>query len=747
MIEQQYYTSSEIGGYMGRTGHTTIAFSAGLSDAEISRIDTYLNAYQGANEHGGKTFRYMYSDGNFIILGESSPIMTGRSTYFIHNYIVPAGSDEWIQLAKNVHCITDVSFVAPFLHTQQIPTLPQLAEIPVADRKDSDASITDELARAGVDKASFQSLIGDIMEQLNERIAGRQHGVISVVLGGNEDEQTIRAKTLLRCILKCLPYGARRFLGFSYLYRGGALTPNCVLLIVENSKNGVQSQVSQRVYDFTCSSYAAGVKNPAGCYQTYLNAVIDRPSVLSELFEEMEQITSIANCHLQAKDTCVIAMLISHMYATGNKLVPISSEVYENTLRSGGEWAGELGARGSRVLLNVFKSYLSDCIRFGARPNIEVMNFCADFFRHSFGDEFMAEIAGLLEQINEFSGVPRCVAEWAASLDCSRAFFAELATGNSKFMQNYISVGLSSCRDFDSLMTRSGNMMRSAVNEAMKASVAGSIRNQAIRIFSELSEKERIQTMLYLDDASSSSDEAAGVIFGSLLDKFYYRAGIEPADVFSVDEMYTLSRLSNRHRVKTDPSGSNELINLLSELTSWHKGKAVNETELFARLSSPACEHDMGAAVRWADRLIGSAMEKTFVDSRTYELLWLRHGGFAMPRNLTRERFRMMLNHISRWPDRNMLKFLRWVIDEKAAPPKKGGAITKLFGKKEEAGSDEGYLRLYKCCLAGTIDFINSKSAVYAKEKDTRKIVEAVGCDAFCEEHARFAEAVKKLFR
>jgi len=217
-LQQQMYTRERGGIFHATDGYDTIAISDGLDHALVKK---YLHPFcmyhapKSLSERGEKA-PSLYPEAVTLFQPETGELIIGqavfvpadftgsRSTYFMHNYIVPASrKDEWIKHSEKLFQITD--FQTSY-NTGLGKILPEREVLAYGSR--DILSVKNELLEAiGITEEQFKQLLFAVMSS----IAGKKKVFVSLNIPLKD--YTNYALELLELLYLYLPYAHRRKLG------------------------------------------------------------------------------------------------------------------------------------------------------------------------------------------------------------------------------------------------------------------------------------------------------------------------------------------------------------------------------------------------------------------------------------------------------------------------------------------------------------------------------------------------------
>lgn len=218
LIAQHMYTRERGGIFHGTDGYDTIAISENLDKAFVKK---YLHPFcmyhtpKALSERGEKD-PSLYPEAVTLFQPETGDLVIGqavfipadftgsRSTYFMHNYIIPAGlKDEWIKQPERLFQWNE------FQTSYDVESGMVLPEVEAVEYNVTNIlAIKDELlVRLAISEDQFKQLLFAVMTS----IAGKKKVFIS--LDVPLEDYTNYALLLLELITVYLPYAHRRKLG------------------------------------------------------------------------------------------------------------------------------------------------------------------------------------------------------------------------------------------------------------------------------------------------------------------------------------------------------------------------------------------------------------------------------------------------------------------------------------------------------------------------------------------------------
>lgn len=220
LIQQQYYTRSKRGVYLNGEGYDTIAVSKNLTQSFVKEYIHPICFYEIPNElelkkedekdNFPKILTCINIPSGEMIIGQSTyptcQLKSDRNVFFSHNFVLPENIKE-----KFIKNIDNILFLDCFKESydiskgQELPELDDLKVKPVNDILSNFNSILSEL---DIERKVFK----DILLSIFVSIFNKKKVFIS--LDKKIEKQTEYSKILLRCILCCLPYAYRRYIGF-----------------------------------------------------------------------------------------------------------------------------------------------------------------------------------------------------------------------------------------------------------------------------------------------------------------------------------------------------------------------------------------------------------------------------------------------------------------------------------------------------------------------------------------------------
>ncbi|MCU6710017.1 hypothetical protein M6D81_15075 [Paenibacillus sp. J5C_2022] len=219
-VQQQMYTRERCGIFRSTEGYDTIAKSEGLDAGFVKKVLHPLCVYDapaslatdGVKEENAypESIHLLHLDGGSIVLGRSiykGADFTGlRSTFFTHNYILPAGAAGGTG-AGDYRSWLSARFVDSYAIESGME-LQELLALPQADAGEEEEVSGTVLAELGFGEREFKALLHAVMQSL----AGKKK--VYVALHVPIARLSHEAKRLLRVLYRCLPRAYRETLGF-----------------------------------------------------------------------------------------------------------------------------------------------------------------------------------------------------------------------------------------------------------------------------------------------------------------------------------------------------------------------------------------------------------------------------------------------------------------------------------------------------------------------------------------------------
>ncbi|MEH7355228.1 hypothetical protein V7150_16860 [Neobacillus drentensis] len=217
-IQQQMYTRERGGIFHATDGYDTIAISEGLDQAFVKKYLHPFCIYHSPKtlaERGEKDAS-IYPEAVTMFQPETGDLVIGqavfvpadftgaRSTYFMHNYIIPrAQKEEWIKQPEKLFQINDFQTSYDMANGKVLPE----REVVGYEASDVLSVTSDLLGTLGITEENFKQLLFTVMSS----IAGKKKVFISL----NVPLQVYSkyAMQLLELIFLYLPYAHRRKLG------------------------------------------------------------------------------------------------------------------------------------------------------------------------------------------------------------------------------------------------------------------------------------------------------------------------------------------------------------------------------------------------------------------------------------------------------------------------------------------------------------------------------------------------------
>jgi len=223
-IGQQMYTRARSGIFRDTEGYDTISRSQGLDDSFVKKTLHPLCTYDAPAEltASGVKEESAYPDAVHLVQLENGDVVLGRSlyksvdfaglrsTFFTHNYVIPAEKADALtsEYMKFLYADYVSEEAEPVEGLPRGTVLPELDELPMRTELPQPKTGPDKLEELGLDGASFKRLLLSLMES----ISGRRK--VYVTLDAPVTEMTNRALRLLEVLYMALPPQFRRRLGF-----------------------------------------------------------------------------------------------------------------------------------------------------------------------------------------------------------------------------------------------------------------------------------------------------------------------------------------------------------------------------------------------------------------------------------------------------------------------------------------------------------------------------------------------------
>lgn len=290
LIDQQMYTREKSGIFRSTEGYDTIAKSAGLDNSFIKKYIHPLCVYDAPAELLAKgekedalfpsALQLVRLETGDIVLGNSHYVnadFTGlRSTFFSHNYVIPAvRAEEWVH---QYNTWLEADFEEQY-HVDQGQDLPQLQDIPSTSAPLNRMALLEQL---GIDGNAFRQLIGAVMSAIHKRRK------VYISLNVPISELSIYAKRLTAMITEALPYAFRRRLGFTTYAKEPESRKGMQLMFVESGSIRAGDRNIERDYHFDWSTERIHPAQPEKAGQVYTEWVwehITQPDQLRALQE------------------------------------------------------------------------------------------------------------------------------------------------------------------------------------------------------------------------------------------------------------------------------------------------------------------------------------------------------------------------------------------------------------------------------------------------------------------------------
>lgn len=218
------YTRARSGIFRDTEGYDTISRSQGLDDSFVKKTLHPLCTYDAPAEltASGVKEESAYPDATHLVQLENGDVVLGRSlyksvdfaglrsTFFTHNYVIPAEkadalTSEYINFLYADYVSEEAE---PIEESPRDTVLPELDELPMRSDLPQPKTGPDKLDELGLDGASFKRLLLALMESIN----GRRK--VYVTLDAPVAEMNNRALRLLEVLYMALPPQFRRRLGF-----------------------------------------------------------------------------------------------------------------------------------------------------------------------------------------------------------------------------------------------------------------------------------------------------------------------------------------------------------------------------------------------------------------------------------------------------------------------------------------------------------------------------------------------------
>ncbi|NGZ78037.1 GAP1-N2 domain-containing protein [Saccharibacillus alkalitolerans] len=223
-IGQQLYTRARRGIFRDTEGYDTIARSAGLDDAFVKKTLHPLCSYDAPAEltASGVKDESAYPDSVHLVQLENGDVVLGRSlyksvdfaglrsTFFTHNYVIPAEKADALPAEYMSFLYADYASQESGQAEEETrgAALPELESLPMRAERPQPKTGPDKLEELGLDGASFKRLLLAVMES----IGGRRK--VYVTLNAPVADMSARALRLLEVLYAALPPAFRRRLGF-----------------------------------------------------------------------------------------------------------------------------------------------------------------------------------------------------------------------------------------------------------------------------------------------------------------------------------------------------------------------------------------------------------------------------------------------------------------------------------------------------------------------------------------------------
>lgn len=291
LIGQQMYTREKSGIFRSTEGYDTIAKSAGLDNQFIKKYIHPLCVYDAPAEllAKGEKEESLYPSALQLVRLETGDIVLGnshyvnadftglRSTFFSHNYVIPAArAEEWVHQYEQW---LQADFQEQY-DVEQGQDLPELQDIPsTISSALSGLALLDQL---GIDGAAFRQLIGAVMSAIHKRRK------VYISLNVPVSELSVYAKQLTAMITNALPYAFCRRLGFTTYAKEPESRKGIQLMFVESGSIRAGDRNIERDYHFDWSTGRIHPAQPEKAGQVYTEWVwehLTQPDQLRALQE------------------------------------------------------------------------------------------------------------------------------------------------------------------------------------------------------------------------------------------------------------------------------------------------------------------------------------------------------------------------------------------------------------------------------------------------------------------------------
>ncbi|WP_028547019.1 hypothetical protein [Paenibacillus taiwanensis] len=218
-IQQQLYTRERRGIFRSTEGYDTIAKSSALDPSWIKKVLHPFCVYdapaqlsaRGEKEDAAypQAMHLFHNDTGQMVLGRSvyrSTDFTGlRSTFFTHNYVIPA--DRIADIVNQNNSWLDTLYLDSY-DIEQGMELAELNGLPTGEQHVAVADPIAWLGSIGMDETRFKQLLFAVMSS----VASKRK--VYVALDVPIEHITKTATRLLGVLYTCLPYAFRQTLGF-----------------------------------------------------------------------------------------------------------------------------------------------------------------------------------------------------------------------------------------------------------------------------------------------------------------------------------------------------------------------------------------------------------------------------------------------------------------------------------------------------------------------------------------------------
>ncbi len=260
MIQQQLYTRERGGIFHGTDGYDTIAISPNLDKAFVKKYLHPICIYHSPNSLrvSGEKDSLLYPAAVTIIQPETGDLVVGqsvfipadftgqRSTFFMHNYVIPTGlKEDWVLRPEKLFGIDQFRTSYDVQLGQE---LPELSDIPNRGNQLVLEKSTEILGKLGMTEEIFKMLLFAVMSS----ISGKKKVFITLDVALSDYSRV--SLQLLEVLYRFLPYSYRRKLG-AMTYSNEAEGKKYIhVMFVEPGGINYQDRVLEKQYIFDLAS-------------------------------------------------------------------------------------------------------------------------------------------------------------------------------------------------------------------------------------------------------------------------------------------------------------------------------------------------------------------------------------------------------------------------------------------------------------------------------------------------------------